>query len=64
MRPQSSGRSAAGALLAERQMKSVIDGSRGLLLLVNLNRDLLLSLGSVALALAAAALLSPAPQPW
>ncbi|MCE6953187.1 hypothetical protein LAZ29_19865 [Cereibacter sphaeroides] len=38
-------------------MNSVRNGTRGLVYLVNLNRDLLLSLGSVALALTAAAVL-------
>ncbi|MGP3696371.1 hypothetical protein [Rhodobacter sp. NSM] len=45
-------------------MKSVIYGTRGLVYLVNLNRDLLLSFGLVALALAAAAMLAQAVQPW
>lgn len=45
-------------------MKSVIDGTRGLVYLVNLNRDLLLSLGSVALALALAGLIGAVPRLW
>lgn len=45
-------------------MKSVRNGTRGLVFLVNLNRDLILSLASVGLALAAAALVARALQTY